>query len=125
MEDYYRARASEYEQVYFRDDPDRNAEQELVSARVKSFLDGRDVLEVACGTGYWTERLSATSKSITATDTVKEVVEIARRKKYNCPVSFMIRDAYGLGFNGQFDGGLAMFWFSHVPKGRGRKHIQA
>ena len=77
------------------------------------------MLEVACGTGYWTRLVSQTAREITATDSVEEVLNIARRKTYHCPVAFRLEDAYRLSFEAEaFDGGLANFWFSHLPKHR-------
>ena len=119
MEDYYRRRAEEYEEIYHRDDPVRQEEQKKIANAVKETLRGRRVLEIACGTGYWTQFLSETAQSIVATDVVQEVLEIAKRKQYKCPVSFRIEDAYNLSFEANsFDGGLANFWFSHIPKDR-------
>ena len=58
-----------------------------------------------------------TASEITATDSVEEVLNVARRKTYHCPVTLQLGNAYALPFNdGTFDGGLANFWFSHIPK---------
>ncbi len=119
MKDYYKRRAQEYEQIYHRQDALRRNEQEEIAKAMQEFLKGRDSIEIACGTGYWTKFLSNTAKSIVATDAVKEVIEIAKRKEYSIPVEFEVQDAYELKFAGQnFDGGLAMFWLSHIPKAK-------
>jgi len=84
-----------------------------------AWLDGRDVLEIACGTGYWTQFLSERARSICAVDLSREMPAIAKSKKYGCPIDFMIQDAYNLSLRpGSFDGAVANFWFSHVPKER-------
>jgi len=115
--EYYRRRAGEYEEIYEWKDPQRQEEQDLVSEAIKTSLRGRDVLEVACGTGYWTRVLSEAAGSIVATDLGEEVMEVARGKEYGCPVTFRREDAYDLSFeDGAFDGGLAFSWFSHVPR---------
>ncbi len=119
MEEYYRRRAEEFEAVYHRADPARRAEIERLSRVGQEALRGRRVLEVACGTGYWTRFVSQTAREITATDRVEEVLNVARRKTYHCPVDFRLEDAYTLSFGAEeFDGGLANFWFSHIPKHR-------
>ena len=119
MEDYYRRRAEEYEEIYYRDDADRQEEQKKIANKLKETLTGRRVLEIACGTGYWTQFLSKTAQSIVATDIVQEVLEIAKRKQYKCPISFLKEDVYNLSFeDNSFNGGLANFWFSHIPKDR-------
>jgi ubiquinone/menaquinone biosynthesis C-methylase UbiE len=120
MQEYYDRRAKEYEAVYHRDDPVRQKElAEMETAIGKAFA-GRRVLEVACGTGYWTERAAKTAAHITAVDAAPKTLEIARAK--NLPedkIEFQLGDAYCLdAIRGHFNAGLAMFWFSHVPKAR-------
>lgn len=119
MEDYYRRRAEEYEEIYRQDDPIRQEEQRKIADTIKSVLKGRNVIEIACGTGYWTQFISETAQSIVATDAVQGVLKVAERKQYRCPVSFRIEDAYNLSFeDNAFNGGLANLWFSHIPKDR-------
>jgi ubiquinone/menaquinone biosynthesis C-methylase UbiE len=114
--EYYRKRAGEYEEIYDWKDPDRQREQDLLSAAIRDSLRGRDVLEVACGTGWWTRILSESARRIMATDLGDEVMVIAREKKYGCPVTFKIENAYNLSFDDDsFNGGLAFSWFSHIP----------
>ncbi len=119
MEEYYRKCAEEYEEIYRRDDPVRREELRVLANALRKTLKGRKVLEIACGTGYWTQFLSETAQSIVAIDVAKEMLEIAKRKHYECPVSFCKEDAYALAFkDGSFDGGLANFWLSHIPKNK-------
>ncbi len=117
MQNYYKNRAEEYEEIYLRDDPTRQEELRKLEELMKETLVNKKVLEIACGTGYWTRLLSETAQSIIATDKVQQVLEIAKEKQYLCPVSFHIEDAFKLSFkNASFNGGLANFWFSHVPR---------
>ena len=120
LEDYYRRRAKEYdEQIYCRTDPLRQNELEQIGNAMKEKLKGRRVLELACGPGYWTRILSDVALDIVATDAVREMVDIAKTKNFNCSTSFVLNDAYQTSFqNGSFEGGMANFWFSHVPKSR-------
>ncbi len=120
LKKYYAKRAQEYEEAYHRkDDPVRKSELVYIARMLKKELKDCGVLEVACGTGYWTQILSKVAKSIQATDAVKEVLNIAKSKEYNCPISFKIADAYNLPFKKKsFDGALANFWFSHIPKSK-------
>jgi 2-polyprenyl-3-methyl-5-hydroxy-6-metoxy-1,4-benzoquinol methylase len=114
---YYSRRASEYEAIYRRDNPIRRAEQIALETAMNASLKDRAVLEVACGTGYWTQRLAGHAQSIIAVDASIETLEIARSKTYPREnVEFRIGDAYKLEFTEQFDGGMANFWLSHVPK---------
>ena len=79
---------------------------------------GRDVLEIACGTGYWTGFVAMRAASVLATDVNEEVLELARRKTYpRDNVSFARLDIYSReDFPHPFDAGLAAFWWSHVPR---------
>jgi SAM-dependent methyltransferase len=119
LEAYYDKRAAEYEEVYARDDPVARRELDEISAAVEASVNGRRILEVACGTGFWTRPASRSARSVSAMDVSKEMLEIARRKEYSCRVSFQRGDAYAIPFRpGSFDGGFANFWLSHVPRAR-------
>jgi len=116
--DYYARRAEEYEQIYQK--PERQAKLALLKAYLVKLLAGRDVLEVACGTGYWSAHLAPFTRSILATDAAGEVLDVARAKAYPPRrVRFEQADAYTLeALTGAFIAGFAGFWWSHVPKAR-------
>ncbi|UCD64928.1 MAG: class I SAM-dependent methyltransferase [Candidatus Zixiibacteriota bacterium] len=115
--DYYRQRAPEYEQIYYRDIPQKRKELAEEAARLESLAAGGTVLELACGTGYWTEVISRSAKLIVASDISSEMIEEARKKDYRCPVHFVRTDLYRAAFAaGSFDLLTMGFWFSHEPK---------
>ncbi|MEW5925454.1 MAG: class I SAM-dependent methyltransferase [Candidatus Zixiibacteriota bacterium] len=119
MENYYNLRADEYEEIYNRDDPIRQAEQNKIADTIRNIYEGRKVLEIACGTGYWTKYLSETASYICAVDNAPDMLTLAKSKKYDCPIDFMMADAFNPAVRERsFDGGLANFWFSHIPKRR-------
>jgi SAM-dependent methyltransferase len=120
LREYYQRRAPEYEQVYYRDDRVRQGELETIAAAMSQALAGRRVLEIACGTGYWTERLAPVARHIVATDVAPGMLALAQAKGLAPDrVDFLHGDAYALDrVPGMFDAALAMFWFSHVPRGR-------
>jgi SAM-dependent methyltransferase len=115
---YYAQRAAEYEHVYAR--PERQAELAALRVRVGDLLAGRRVLELACGTGWWTEAVAARVAEVTALDAGEEVLALARRKGYPPGrVSFQRGDCYALpDFGRRHDALLAAFWWSHVPRRR-------
>ena len=118
LAEYYARRAPEYERIY--EKPERQGELAELRAlvREKTFA-GKDVLEVACGTGYWTQEFARGARSVTAVDINEEVLEIARAKAPNASVLFRKGDLYDLKAElGMFSAGLAAFWWSHMPKGR-------
>jgi len=116
MVGYYAQRAGEYERIYQK--PERQGNLRILRAFVERTFAGKHVLEVACGTGYWTEVLSRSAASIVAIDINDEVLEIARAKRLDPQkVLFQRADAYALpAFPQQFTAGLAGFWRSHVPR---------
>jgi trans-aconitate methyltransferase len=115
--EYYSKRASEYEQIYHRDDPVRQSELAKIKNLVRNSFRNKSVLEIACGTGYWTEAVSKSAKNITAVDCSAEMLAIAKAKKLK--TDFIIDNAYSLkNVIGSFNAGLANFWFSHIPKNK-------
>jgi ubiquinone/menaquinone biosynthesis C-methylase UbiE len=117
MVKYYRDRAKEYEQIYAWRDPHRQEEQDRMEEEMKKALKGCSILDIGCGTGYWTERVSEMAESVTGVDINDTVLEIARSKAYGCPSDFRLMDAYNLEFpDRSFTGALASFWLSHVPR---------
>ncbi|MBT8382348.1 MAG: class I SAM-dependent methyltransferase, partial [Ignavibacteria bacterium] len=116
LEEYYSRRASEYENIY--EKPERQADLESLKQLLKDTLQNKTVLEIACGTGYWTEIISSTAQSIVAIDSSKEVLDIARSKYYNKNnVKFIIDDAFWLSkIKNSFDSAFCGFWLSHIHK---------
>lgn len=114
--EYYARRAGEYERIYAK--PERQEDLATLRALLKQWLAGHRVLEVACGTGYWTQIISESAVSVLATDLNEETLEIARRKPYpKRNVGFQLADAWSLpDLNGNFTAGFAAFWWSHVPR---------
>ena len=80
----------------------------------------RRILEIACGTGYWTTLLAPAAASVVAIDLADEPMEIARHKSYPPGKTvFEKEDAYRLPARlGRFDGAFAGFWWSHIPRQR-------
>jgi 2-polyprenyl-3-methyl-5-hydroxy-6-metoxy-1,4-benzoquinol methylase len=117
MVDYYAERASEYECIYHK--PERQADLQKLRSFIESTFAGTDVLEVACGTGYWTEILARSAASVLATDINEEVLAIARSKRVGPTVAFQKEDAYALPSSPRrFNAGLSVFWWSHIQKSR-------
>ena len=115
-EHYYSKRAQEYEQVYAK--PERQQELEWLRKRIPALFGDRTVLEVACGTGYWTQFIARTAKHVHACDINDSVLEIAREKKIPPGrASFFKADAISLeGVPPGCDAAFAGFWWSHVKK---------
>jgi len=76
MQDYYAARAAEYDTVYLK--PERQADLRQIERWLPGVFVHRSVLEIACGTGYWTQFLAPVCTSIVAIDAAPETLRIAR-----------------------------------------------
>ena len=115
LKSYYAARAREYEQVYAK--PERQADLRRLEAMLPPLFAGRRLLEVACGTGYWTRFLAEEAAGIVAIDANAETLAVAAEKPWPADrVSFRVADAYALPDElALFDAAFAGFWWSHVP----------
>jgi demethylmenaquinone methyltransferase/2-methoxy-6-polyprenyl-1,4-benzoquinol methylase len=113
--DYYRRRAREY---------DATAYGDLVAARariarlVAELQPTGTVLEIACGTGMWTEALAPLAESLTAIDIAPEAVAIARDRVATGHVTFEVADVFAWSTPARFDVIFFSAWLSHVPRSR-------
>lgn len=121
---YYAARAPEYDRVYLK--PERQHDLRAIERWLPTVFAGRSLLEIACGTGYWTRFLAPVATRVLAIDAAPETLHIAQaRVPADEKVSFMTGDAYALPAQARgFEGAFAGFWISHVPKARVRPFLQ-
>ena len=112
--EYYRERAAEYDAVYAK--PERQADLARLRKLLPRLVAGRRVLEVAAGTGYWTQYLATTAASVTATDVNAETLAIAAQRDFGSgDVTLRVADACALAaVPGEFDTVFCGFWWSHV-----------
>jgi ubiquinone/menaquinone biosynthesis C-methylase UbiE len=122
MEIYYRERASEYDKFY--EIPERQHDLARLRSWLVDCVRGRAILEVAAGTGYWTEAAAAVARAITATDYNPEMLVIAATRKLGPHVTLRTADAFALPeFPSKFDAGMAHLWWSHVGKERRQEFL--
>ncbi len=115
--DYYQKRALEYDAIYKK--PEQQNDFQWLRSWLSEQTRNRQVLEVACGTGYWTAVASSTARRIVASDINSDPLKIAETKMNTCPVEFRKADAFDLpAFGRGFDCGMAHFWLSHIPKSK-------
>ena len=125
LANYYAERAVEYEQVYLK--PERQAAIEWLNLHLIKSLLGRKVLEVACGTGFWTQTIAKSAFSVVATDVNNQVLDIAQQKLLPIgKVKFVKDDAFLLQNipNEEFSAGFAGFWWSHIPSRKSIHFLQ-
>ena len=122
MQSYYANRSPEYDNVYLK--PERQGDLRAIEQWLPSKCAGASVIEVACGTGYWTQFIAPVAKKILAIDSAPETLSIAKNRVTNGNVEFQVGDAYALPqLADKFDVGFAGFWFSHVPIKRQREFL--
>ena len=107
---YYGAVAEEYHDHAI----DVPGERELLAA-IDSFVPTGDVLELACGSGVWTERLARSAASLTAVDGAPEMLNLARSRLDSAAVQFIEADLFTWKPDRRYDAVFFGFWISHVP----------
>lgn len=124
---YYRARAGEYDEWFLRQGrydrgPEHTAqwfeEVEEVRAALERFNPTGRVLELACGTGWWTEQLVKWADEMTAVDASAEVLELNRIRVGDAQVRRVQADLFAWKPDAQYDVVFFSFWLSHVPPER-------
>lgn len=123
--EYYAARVGEYDVTAGYCDLGAEQRRASIKARFHAVLRGLDVLEIACGTGYWTAEIATVARSIVAID-VNPVMVAAAEKRLSpaANVRCMVADAYSLDrVPGGFNAAFANWWWSHVPKCRLRSFM--
>lgn len=125
--EYYRARAPEYDQWFLRQGRyDRGpefrarwfAEVDAVREVLAGSGIGGRVLELAAGTGLWTERLLMQADHVTAVDTSPEVLDINRARTGTDRVTHVRADCLSWKPTERYDAVFMGFWLSHVPPDR-------
>lgn len=109
---YYNDRAKEYDKVYLRAEEQEDLQK--ATALFQEIFKSKSVLEIACGTGYWTEQISKTAASVFATDINKAVIDIAKTRRFNDNVTFEVADMNNLIIDNRFDAVFGGFIWSHV-----------
>jgi demethylmenaquinone methyltransferase/2-methoxy-6-polyprenyl-1,4-benzoquinol methylase len=124
---YYRLRAPGYDEWWQRrgryergDDEvtEWNRQLAVVEAALAEFDRSGDVLEIAGGTGWWTQYLAATASTLTVVDAS---IEMLQRNKARAPdphVHRLVADVFTWQPRRRYDAVFFSFWLSHVPRSR-------
>ena len=125
--DYYRARAAEYDEWWLRQGRyDRGAalnaqwfaEADQVRAALAAFHPAGRVLEFACGTGLWSERLLATAEHLTCLDGSPEMLALNQARLRSPKVDYIQANLFEWRPVAHYDAVFFGFWLSHVPPER-------
>jgi ubiquinone/menaquinone biosynthesis C-methylase UbiE len=124
---YYRRRAGEYDDWWLRrgrydhgSEVNANwfADAAEVQAALERFRPAGEVLELACGTGLWTERLVAHAARVSAVDGSQEMLELCRARVGDEHVRYLPADLFTWEPDTRYDVCFFGFWLSHVPEQR-------
>ena len=129
---YYAARAPEYDEWWLRSGRhDRGpefrrrwiAETNEVRAALAAFGAYGRILEIACGTGWWTQQLAEGAKEVTALDASSEMLERCRARVETAGlgaerVRYLLADIWEWTPERRYDEVFFGFWLSHVPDER-------
>ena len=124
---YYRARAAEYDEWFYRlnrydHGPEINQrwfdDVAQLEAAVEQIGPVDQALELAAGTGIWTERLAKLANHVTVVDASPEMIAINQGKLPGAAVSYIQASIFDWEPERAYDLVFFSFWLSHVPPER-------
>jgi len=124
---YYRARAPEYDEWFLRlgrydQGASLNsiwrAEIDEIRREVDRFKPRGRVLELAAGTGIWTQHLAPTAGELSVLDASSEALAINRAKVRDERVRYIEADLFSWEPDHTYDVVFFGFWLSHIPSER-------
>lgn len=124
---YYRARAGEYDEWFLRQGRyDRGpqhrdewfAEVDHIRSELIPQIPRGSVLDLACGTGLWTQLLAQRASRVVAVDASPEVIALNRHRLNAPDVEYVRADIFAWTTDERFDLIFFSFWLSHVPAER-------
>jgi SAM-dependent methyltransferase len=122
---FYRTWAPEYDEWWQRrgrydDGPEDTAEWDrqiqLVMHAVDTFGPVGDILELAGGTGWWSQHLARTARTLTVLDSSSEALRLNRRRVSRPDVTYVVADVFEWRPERGYDTVFFSFWLSHVPR---------
>ncbi|MCK5785519.1 MAG: class I SAM-dependent methyltransferase [Candidatus Sabulitectum sp.] len=123
--DYYSIQAENYHNKYY---DSQSSSDPLIKPLVdilKTAFKRCDVLEIACGTGFWTKIVAEDANSVVATDVNPEMIaQAGKRLSHLDNISFRVSDALSLsGIKGKFNGAFSVLFWCHLPRQRVKEFL--
>ena len=122
--EYYEARSREYDEWFFRIGRYYKGEENrrkwyAEAAQVREVLESSEpagrILELACGTGIWTEFLAPRAAELVAVDASPTSLDLNRARVNSDRVKYVEADLFGWQPSERFDFVFFGFWLSHIP----------
>ncbi|AXE29721.1 class I SAM-dependent methyltransferase [Chromobacterium phragmitis] len=116
-DDGYAERVAFYDTVY--EQPERALDLAWLRRWLPQQYVGRRVLELACGSGYWTQYLAPAARGYLALDASRGALSLARQRPGVAGAAFEAGEIEEMASPPQpFDAAFAGLWFSHLPRQR-------
>jgi len=113
---YFEARAPEYDDSMEPDQSDSvYAEWQQLRNQVRSARLTGAVLDLAAGTGSWTELFIDSAETVTLVDASAGALEIARTRFQGRDVEFVTTDLFKWNPDRLYDTVFSSFWLCHIP----------
>ena len=110
---YYRARAPEYDETF------GGSHDPALIAALAAIRPSGDVLELACGTGAWTEAIIGQPVgSMHCVDAAPEMLSLHEQRIHDARVTREVADLFAWRPGRRYDLVTFGFWLSHVPPAR-------
>lgn len=132
MTAYYAQRAASYDELYLR--PQRQGDLAQLKRDLQAALQAgaaRKVVELACGTGYWTAELARQVEQVLAFDINDSMLQVARSRLAGCDDMKAVVDLQNCDIwalpdlrQEQAQSVVAGFWWSHVKRAEQGSFLQ-
>ncbi|MRW93117.1 methyltransferase domain-containing protein [Duganella sp. FT80W] len=122
---YYAVNADNYDQIYA--DEARFDDLDDLQEMVAELFQDHKVLELGCGTAYWTDLISETAESVYATDISQEMLDLAETRGLDEDVvTFGQLDAFNLpdGMEGEYTAVFIGNLWRHVRREEQEKYLK-
>lgn len=97
--------------------PDRQHEFAVLRERVAELVQGHKVLELACGSGYWTAAMAGAADFVLATDNNPLMLKAAQARDLpGQKVQIVQIDAFDVDFENDYTACFAGFFWAHVKR---------
>lgn len=117
LADYYAQCAEQFDEKY--QEPDLEEDAYAAAEHIAEALAERDVIELGCGSGFWTQHIAESAKSVLATDINEVMLDLAQDHDYpEGKVRFAIADWHNLQLSDdtKFNACFAAGMWSHVRR---------
>lgn len=116
---YYRQRSTHYDEEGLYPGDHYASQSHLLEAALDRYRPSGDVLEIACGTGRWTQVILRHAGTVTALDSSPEMLAITAAKVQGPKVRLIEADVFAwVPDRRRYDCVVFANWLSHVPQSR-------